>query len=131
MSAVVASIPSPSTGVYHVGPLTLHMYGVMLLLAIAACVWLTGVRWTRWGGDWDLVYRVAIWGVIAGIVCARLYHVITSWNETDHQGWYWPLAVWKGGLGVWGATRNLIYANQNLRRAFLHVSSVAAPCART
>jgi prolipoprotein diacylglyceryl transferase len=78
------------------------MYGVMLLLAIAACVWLTGVRWTRWGGDWDLVYRVAIWGVIAGIVGARLYHVITSWNETDHTGWYWPLAVWRGGLGVWG-----------------------------
>src|SRR5437762_11449926 len=102
MSAVVASIPSPPNGVYHVGPLTLHMYGVMLLLAIAACVWLTGVRWVRWGGDWDLVYRVAIWGVIAGIVGARLYHVITSWNQTDHTGWYWPLAVWKGGLGVWG-----------------------------
>jgi prolipoprotein diacylglyceryl transferase len=78
------------------------MYGVMLLIAIAACVWLTGVRWVRFGGEWDLVYRVAIWGVIAGIVGARLYHVITSWNDTSHEGWYWPLAVWKGGLGVWG-----------------------------
>jgi len=102
VTAVLAAIPSPSTGVYHVGPLTLHMYGVMLLLAIAACAWLTGLRWVRFGGDWDLVYRVAIWGVIAGIVGARLYHVITSWNETSHEGWYWPLAVWKGGLGVWG-----------------------------
>lgn len=102
VSAVVASIPSPSTGVYHVGPLTLHMYGVMLLLAIAACVWLTGVRWVRLGGDWDLVYRVAIWGVIAGIVGARLYHVVSSWNQTSHQDWYWPFAVWKGGLGIWG-----------------------------
>ena len=36
VSAVLASIPSPPTGVYHVGPLTIHMYGVMLLLAIAA-----------------------------------------------------------------------------------------------
>jgi prolipoprotein diacylglyceryl transferase len=102
VSAVLASIPSPSTGVYHLGPLTLHMYGVMLLIAIAACAWLTGRRWVRFGGEWDLVYRVAIWGVIAGIVGARLYHVITSWNDTSHQGWYWPLAVWKGGLGVWG-----------------------------
>ena len=65
MGAVLASIPSPPTGVYHVGPLTIHMYGVVLLLAIAAAVWLTGVRWVRWGGDWDLVYRVSIWGVIA------------------------------------------------------------------
>jgi prolipoprotein diacylglyceryl transferase len=102
VSALLASIPSPPSGVYHVGPLTLHMYGVMLLLAIAAAVWLTGIRWVRMGGDWDLVYRVAIWGVIAGIVGARLYHVVTSWNDTSHEGWYWPLAVWKGGLGVWG-----------------------------
>jgi prolipoprotein diacylglyceryl transferase len=78
------------------------MYGVMLLLGIVACVWLTGVRWVRFGGDWDLVYRVAIWGVIAGIIGARLYHVVTSWNDTSHEGWYWPLAVWKGGLGIWG-----------------------------
>jgi prolipoprotein diacylglyceryl transferase len=100
--SALAAIPSPPNGVFHVGPLTLHMYGVMLLIAIAACVWLTGVRWVRMGGEWDLVYRVAIWGVIAGIIGARLYHVITSWNDTSHEGWYWPLAVWKGGLGVWG-----------------------------
>ena len=79
--AVLASIPSPPTGVYHVGPLTIHMYGVMLLVAIAACIWLTGVRWVRWGGDWDLIFRVAIWGVIFGIVGARIYHLITSWDQ--------------------------------------------------
>jgi prolipoprotein diacylglyceryl transferase len=77
------------------------MYGLMLLLAIAACCALTGYRWVRWGGDWDLVFRVAVWGVAAGIVGARLYHDITSWNEVpDH--WWGPFAVWQGGLGVWG-----------------------------
>jgi len=105
VSAVLASIPSPSTGVYHVGPLTIHMYGLMLLLGIAACIWLTGRRWVKWGGDWDLVYRVAIWGVIFGIVGARVYHLITSWNQDAaiHAHWYGPFAVWSGGLGIWGA----------------------------
>jgi prolipoprotein diacylglyceryl transferase len=81
------------------------MYGVTLLLAIAACIWLTGRRWVRWGGDWDLVFRVAIWGVIAGIVGARAYHDLTSWNEDTaiHDHWYGPFAVWQGGLGIWGA----------------------------
>jgi prolipoprotein diacylglyceryl transferase len=104
VSAVLASIPSPSTGVYHVGPFTLHMYGVMLLLAIAAAIWLTGRRWVAWGGDWDLVFRVAIWGVIGGIIGARIYHDITSWNQDQaiHDHWYGPIAVWQGGLGVWG-----------------------------
>ena len=105
MSVVLASIPSPPTGVYHLGPLTIHMYGVMLLLGIGACLWLTGRRWVRLGGDWDLVYRVAIWGVIFGIVGARIYHLITSWNQDPaiQAHWYGPFAVWSGGLGIWGA----------------------------
>jgi prolipoprotein diacylglyceryl transferase len=81
------------------------MYGVMLLLAIAACIWLTGSRWVRWGGDWDLIYRMSIWGVIFGIIGARAYHDITSWNQDPaiHAHWYGPFAVWSGGLGIWGA----------------------------
>jgi len=47
---MLASIPSPHSGVIHVGPLTIHMYGLMLLLAIAACIALTGYRWVKWGG---------------------------------------------------------------------------------
>ena len=39
---VLGYIPSPSNGTLSLGPLTLHMYGVMLLLGIAACIWLTG-----------------------------------------------------------------------------------------
>jgi prolipoprotein diacylglyceryltransferase len=76
---MLLSIPSPSTGVVHLGPLAIRMYGLMLLLGIAACIWLTGVRWVRRGGDWDLVFRVAVWGVGFGIVGARLYHVIDEW----------------------------------------------------
>jgi prolipoprotein diacylglyceryl transferase len=97
----LASIPSPSSGVVDVGPLHIHMYGLMLLVAIAACIAIAGVRWTRLGGDWDLVLRVAVWGVAFGIVGARAYHDITSWNEVPDT-WWGPFAVWQGGLGVWG-----------------------------
>ena len=98
---LLASIPSPSSGTLDVGPLTIHMYGLMLLAGIAACIWLTGVRWTRRGGDWDLIFRVAVWGVAAGIVGARLYHIATSWHELPEE-WWGPFAVWEGGLGIWG-----------------------------
>ena len=101
MAALLASIPSPSSGDLEIGPLALHAYGVMLLLGIVAATWLTGVRWVRRGGDWDLVYRVAMWGVLGGIVGARLYHVITSWSTVDGE-WWEPFAVWQGGLGIWG-----------------------------
>ena len=97
----LASIPSPSSGELELGPLAIHAYGLMLLLAIAACIWVTGVRWTRRGGDWDLVFRVAVWGVAAGIVGARAYHVATSYEEVPDE-WWGVFAVWEGGLGVWG-----------------------------
>ena len=42
---LLLSIPSPHTGVVHLGPLAIRMYGLMLLLGIAGCIWLTGVRW--------------------------------------------------------------------------------------
>jgi prolipoprotein diacylglyceryl transferase len=98
----LAFISSPSSGTLDLGPLTIHMYGLMLLAAIAAAIVVTGIRWTRQGGDWDLIFRVAVWGVAFGIVGARAYHVATSWSEVDHDHWWGVFAVWQGGLGVWG-----------------------------
>jgi prolipoprotein diacylglyceryl transferase len=106
LPTLVGSIPSPSSGEIDLGPIQVHAYGLMLLLGIVAAAWLTGRRWTgRWafwrdpGGD--LVFRVAMWGVLGGIVGARLYHVVTSWSTVDGE-WWEPFAVWEGGLGVWG-----------------------------
>jgi len=95
------SIPSPDSSTIELGPLSIHFYGLTLLAAIAAAVVIAGIRWTRRGGDWDLIFRVAVWGVAFGIVGARLYHVITSWDELPDE-WWGPFAIWKGGLGVWG-----------------------------
>jgi prolipoprotein diacylglyceryl transferase len=101
MHAALASIPSPDSSTIEIGPISIHFYGLTLLVAIAAAVLIGGLRWTRRGGDWDLIFRVAVWGVAFGIVGARLYHVITSWDELPDE-WWGPFAIWKGGLGVWG-----------------------------
>ena len=99
---MLAYLPSPHTGVVHIGPLTLHMYGLTLLVAIALCILLTGRRWVGQGGDWDLVMRVAVWGVGFGVVGARAYHDLTSWNEVPSPKWQGVFEVWRGGLGIWG-----------------------------
>jgi prolipoprotein diacylglyceryl transferase len=100
--ALLASIPSPSSGTFDLGPLTIHMYGLTLLVAILACIWLTAVRWRRRGGDTDLVLRVAVWGVAAGVIGARAYHDLTSWSQVPTPKWKGVFEVWEGGLGVWG-----------------------------
>jgi prolipoprotein diacylglyceryl transferase len=101
---VLLSIPSPSSGEFDLpGPLpSVHAYGLTLLVAIIAAIVVTRWRWGRREGDTDLILRVAVWGVAAGIVGARLYHVLTSWEDVPEPKWKGVFQVWEGGLGIWG-----------------------------
>jgi prolipoprotein diacylglyceryl transferase len=97
----MGSIPSPSFDGIHVGPFDLRIYGLMYVIALLAAVAITSRRWEAQGGSRELVQDVALWGFPAGIIGGRLYFLATSWDEVpDH--WWGPLAVWKGGLGIWG-----------------------------
>ena len=98
---MLASIPSPVEQRVSLGPLYFHYYGLCYVVGITAAVACTRRLWGARGGDADLVYTVAIWGVPAGIVGGRLYHDVTSWDTVPHNWWGW-LAIWQGGLGIWG-----------------------------
>jgi prolipoprotein diacylglyceryl transferase len=47
------------------------------------------------------VYDVVVVAVVAGIIGARLYHVITDYQRFEGH-WSRAFEVWKGGLGIWG-----------------------------
>jgi prolipoprotein diacylglyceryl transferase len=97
----LGSIPSPSFEGFHVGPFDIRIYGICYVLAVLAAVAITTRRWEAQGGSRAMVQECALWGFPAGIIGGRLYFLATSWNEVpDH--WWGPLAVWKGGLGIWG-----------------------------
>ena len=98
---MLAAITSPSSNGLHIGPLFVHAYGLAYVVAIAAAVVIVRRRWTAEGGDPGLVDEVAVWGVLAGVVGGRLYCRATSWGEVPDQ-WWGPLAIWQGGLGIWG-----------------------------
>jgi len=101
LPAVTASIPSPSADGVEIGPFTVHVYALCILAGIFVAVWLTRRRWMALGGRSETVLEVALWGVLGGFVGARLYFVVTSWDQVpDH--WWGPLAIWDGGLGIWG-----------------------------
>jgi prolipoprotein diacylglyceryl transferase len=100
-TAVLAFIPSPSHNGFFAGPLFVHFYGLCDVVGISAAILPTRRLWRARGGDPDLVDTVALWGVPAGILGGRLYHDITSWNEVPHN-WWGRLAIWEGGLGIWG-----------------------------
>jgi Prolipoprotein diacylglyceryl transferase len=78
-----------------------HAYGLAYVAALVAAVAITTRRWERGGGDRDLVYEVALWGVPTGLIGGRLYFLATSWGQVPPH-WWGPVAVWDGGLGIWG-----------------------------
>jgi len=98
---LLASIPSPSNGAIHLGPLQIRAYGLMIALGVLAAVKFASVRWRQRGGSPDDITAVATWAVPAGLIGARLYHVITD-NQRFRGRWLHAFAIWEGGLGIWG-----------------------------
>ncbi|WP_407564286.1 prolipoprotein diacylglyceryl transferase [Streptomyces sp. 184] len=101
----LAYIPSPSDGVWHLGPLPLRGYALAILLGIFVAIWLGGRRWIERGGRPGTVADIAIWAVPFGLVGGRLYHVVTTPEPYFGEGgdWVKSFEIWEGGLGIWGA----------------------------
>lgn len=98
-------IPSPTQGVWYLGPVPLRAYALCILAGILVAVWLTQRRLAARGGDPERVIDVAMWAVPFGIVGGRLYHVISSPQAYFGEGGnpVDALKIWNGGLGIWGA----------------------------
>lgn len=101
MSFLFASIPAPPSNSFSIGPLTFNYYGLMIALGVLAAVEIGRRRWQARGGDPDDITSIATVGVPAGLIGARLYHVVTDWKMYTDA----PLDVfkiWNGGLGIPG-----------------------------
>ena len=96
------TIPSPSSGTLHLGPLALNAYGLMIALGVLAGISLVGRRFEARGiGNRDTITSIAMWAVPAGVVGGRLYHVVTDWERFQNDLGS-IVKLWEGGLGVWG-----------------------------
>ncbi len=97
-----AAIPSPHNGVFHLGPLPLHAYGLMLAMGVVVAVRIAEPRTVRRGFAPGLVGELATKLVIGGVIGARVYHLFTGykWNKGGILG---AFKIWEGGLSIWGA----------------------------
>jgi prolipoprotein diacylglyceryl transferase len=101
----LATIPSPTQSVWHLGPIPIRAYALFILLGIVAACAITEWRLRQRGAPKWLVLDIALWAVPFGLIGGRLYHVIT-----DAQLYFGAgknpvraLYIWEGGLGIWGA----------------------------
>nr|WP_227820290.1 prolipoprotein diacylglyceryl transferase [Agromyces aureus] len=107
------SIPSPSPEwqSFQVGPFTIHMYAICILVGIILAVIVTSRRLTKRGAEPGVVLDIALWAVPLGIIGARFYHVLTHPGDYFYEGaniWnpFEPGAIWniwEGGNAIYGA----------------------------
>jgi prolipoprotein diacylglyceryl transferase len=105
-TTVLAYFPSPSQGVWHLGPIPIRAYALFIIAGIIAALVIGDRRWEARGGERGVIYDIALWAVPFGLIGGRLYHLATDWRTYFGEGGAGPIAalrIWDGGLGIWGA----------------------------
>ncbi len=96
----------------QIGPLTIHYYGIIIMLGALGAAWLASREAVRRKLDSEMVWDILPWALIGGIIGARVWHILTPPASMVEQGittWYYlthpvdALSIWKGGLGIPGA----------------------------
>lgn len=123
-----------------IGPLTIHFYGIIIILGVIAAAVLIEREARRRGLKSEIVWDGLIWVLIGGIIGARLWHILTP-MVTDVEGglttMYYlthpldAIAIWRGGLGIPGAVIGGIAAMylycRRCKLNFLMWLDIAAP----
>jgi len=120
--------------------LPIQGYGVMMLVAVVFATGLAAWRARRLGQDPEMVFSLAFWLFLPGILGARAFYVIQKWSEQ-----YWPVYdehgigallgavvnVAEGGLvvygGLLGGVVGLVLFVRKYRLPLLAICDLVAP----
>ena len=120
-------LTSTSLNISH---LTIHWYGVIIALGMGLAVWLAARREARLGLEKETALNLALLGIPAAIVGARLYYVAFSWQAYADDP-VKALYIWEGGMAIYGGIiggvlAGFIYARVK-KQPFLRLADLAAP----
>jgi phosphatidylglycerol:prolipoprotein diacylglycerol transferase len=118
----------------------IYFYGILIMVGVIAAAFLAQAEAKRRGLNPDVIWDVLFWVVVAGIVGARIWHILTPPPSMVAQGittqWYLMhpldmLNIRNGGLGIpgaiiGGAIALWIYC-RNKKLSFLTWLDVVAP----
>ncbi len=66
---------------FSVGPFTVHGYGLMIGIGVLCCILMGMKRAKKYGLSEDAVTDIAIFGLIAGFLGAKLLYLIVEWKR--------------------------------------------------
>jgi prolipoprotein diacylglyceryltransferase len=114
----LASIPSPGSAAWRLGPFPVHAYALCVTAGIVLALALASRRYRRSGGRRGVILDVAAWAVPAGLTGVAVHALlIGARRDAGHQYRLWhavtagvaaigvPGAVALGAAGAWIACR--------------------------
>jgi prolipoprotein diacylglyceryl transferase len=99
--SLLASIPSPESNTFQIGPLEVHFYGLFIAAGAMLALFIARRRYAARGGDNDVADGAAFWALVCGFLGARLAYVSTHLDRFDGRLWA-ILFIWEGGLALFG-----------------------------
>jgi phosphatidylglycerol---prolipoprotein diacylglyceryl transferase len=88
---------------FQFGNFELRSYGVIVALSLLVGFWISSKEAARKGLDPKLIQDFAVYGLLGGILGARIYFILFSEPAYFLQHPSEILAVWHGGIGVIGS----------------------------
>lgn len=95
-------VMSISPIIFSIGHLHLRWYSVIVGFALAIGLWLASREARRKGFNEEIFFNIALYIIIAGILGARLFHVLDHWPDEFAADPIRALYIWDGGLAIWG-----------------------------
>jgi phosphatidylglycerol---prolipoprotein diacylglyceryl transferase len=119
----------------HLGPLTIHWYGIMIAVAFLVGLWTATLRARRENIPGERIADIVLWLMVGAIVGARIVYVTTYWkDEFAGQPWWEVFMIQRGGLvyygGLIGATlAGFIYIRWKRLPLWKTADALAPSCA--
>ena len=116
---------------FHIGPVTVHSYGTLLMLGFLAGIWLAAREARRRGLPSELAIDLGLWTLVGGVILARAMFAALNWPDfaSDPKR---ILYIWReGGLTFHGGLLGGVLAGALLARrrriSFWTLGDIAAP----
>ena len=104
-----SEISFPSLGIainppssFTLGPLSIHLYGVIIATGLILAVLYCSKRADQFGLTEDTLLDGVLWVTPVAILCARLYYCAFSW-EMYADNPISILYIWEGGIAIYGS----------------------------
>lgn len=94
--------PIAVNNLFGIQGLKIAWYGIIIAAGIVLGVWVAISQAKKRGYTSELLFDFMIIALPLSIVCARIYYVATTW-ENYAGNFYKMIAVWEGGIAIYGA----------------------------